>query len=317
MQSVSFLFYDDVDAYWAIQIDAVIIDETLGLETTVLPLDDCRLDLCFRDFQQAIKAGKDLAFAELVDQLLEPLLAQPVGPELTTDVAEHEFRSAAVGADEALDVGVGSIAALITHGRQVQAFVENLPGLAGAASRHRAADVALVRDRAAKAEWLRANKDRRNDRDVGRVRASALIRMIDDEGIPRRDACAEHLDDGGGAGRKRADMQRQHHMLRHDLAPRVHQGAGGILRLPHDGGVAGAEQRILHLLHDAGEAGLDDFEIDRVGRAHRDQFSCVTIRFFHSSTRATWPGLIRVVQSSCSRMAGPLMPEPTSSRSRS
>ncbi len=29
-----------------------------------------------------------------------------------------------------------------------------------------------------------------------------------------------------------------------------------------------------------------------------DHFSCVTIRFFHSSTRAVWPGQITVVQSS-------------------
>src|SRR6266540_4739293 len=157
MQPVSFLFYDDVDAHRTFQIDAVIIDETLGLETAVLPLGDCGLDLCFRDFEQAIEAGEEPPLAALADQLLEPLLAQPVGPELAADVAEHEFRGAAVGADEALDVAVGSIAALVTHGGQVQPLVENLPRLAGAASRHRAADVALVRDRAAEAEKLGAD----------------------------------------------------------------------------------------------------------------------------------------------------------------
>jgi len=88
--------------------------------------------------------------------------------------------------------------------------------------------------------------------------------VIDDEGVPLRDAVAKHIDDGGGAGRERADMQRQHHVLRHHVALRVHQRAGRILRLPHDGGEAGAEQRILHLLHDAGEARLHHFEIDRV-----------------------------------------------------
>ena len=142
----------------------------------------------------------------------------------------------------------------------------------------------------------------------------------------------------------------------------VHQRAGGVLQFAHDGGEAGAEQRVLHLLHDAGERGLHHFEIDgidlhfvlqprhllrRHGRtvrshpltrasmrpcdkaksyelilrkfimdcrvtgersdavlrtampgndaaawidARNHQCSFVTIRFFHSSTRAIWPG---------------------------
>ena len=55
---------------------------------------------------------------------------------------------------------IGLIAALIAHGRQVQALVENLARLAGAAARHRAADVALVRDRAAEAEQRAVDEHR-------------------------------------------------------------------------------------------------------------------------------------------------------------
>ena len=64
---------------------------------------------------------------------------------------------------------------------------------------------------------------------------------------------AEFLDHRAAAGRERADMQRQHDVLRHDFALGVHQRAGSILRFAHDGREAGAEQRVLHLLHDAGE----------------------------------------------------------------
>ena len=204
-----------------------------------------------------------------------------------------------------------AIAALIAHGGKVQALVEDLPRLAGAAARHRTADVALMRDRAGKAEQRAVDEHRRDDRDVRRVRAAAVIGMVDDEGVAFGDVAAERIDDGGGAGRKRADMQRQHHVLRHHLAVRVHQRAGGILQLPHDGGEAGAKQRVLHLLHDAGEARLHHFEVDGVdGHGYRSCLrrpgattttifaSCVTIRFFHSSTRAVWPGQITVVQSS-------------------
>src|SRR5262249_61734979 len=94
----------------------------------------------------------------------KPFLAQPVAPELSTDVADHEFRPAAVGGDEPLDVTVSPVGALVAHGGQMQAFVENLARLARAASRHRPADVAFVRDRAAEAEQLAADEDRRDDR---------------------------------------------------------------------------------------------------------------------------------------------------------
>ncbi len=221
----------------------------------------------------------------------------------------------------------------------MQAFIEGLTCLAGATARYRTADVALVRDRAAKAEQRVADEDRRDHRNVRRVRAAAVIGMVDDERVARRDTVAKRVDDGGGAGGKCADMERQHHVLRHHLALGVHQRTGGILRLPHDGGESRTKQRVLHLLHDAGQARLDDFEIDRVDdhRFLRQAFSChrprrrtiqssisfvqarrslhncagnwmlafagmtaagyVTIRFFHSSTRAIWPGQITVVQS--------------------
>src|SRR5262249_56114261 len=102
-------------------------------------------------FEEAIKACEDVPLAEFAGEFAEPLLAQPVGAELAADVAEHEFRRAAVGADEPLDVGVGPVGALVAHGGPVHALLQNLPRLAPAASRHRPADVALVRDRTAAA----------------------------------------------------------------------------------------------------------------------------------------------------------------------
>ena len=158
----------------------------------------------------------------------------------------------------------GSIAALVAHRRQVQALVEHLARLAGAASRHRAADVALVRDRSAEAEQLAVDEHRAQHAHVGRVRAAAVIGMVDQEGVALGDVVAELRDHRAAAGRERADMQRQHHMLRDHFALGVHQRAGGILRFAHDGGEAGAEQRVLHLPHDAGEARLHHFKIDGV-----------------------------------------------------
>jgi hypothetical protein len=177
----------------------------------------------------------------------------------------------------------------------MQALVENLARLARAAAWHRAADIAFVRDRAAEAEQRAADEHRRDHRHIRRMRAAALIGMIDQEGVTFGDGVAIGLEHRGAARRKRADMQRQHDVLGDYVALRIHQRAGGILRLAHDGGEAGAEQRVLHLLHDTGETRLDDFKIDGVD-GHR-HFSSITIKFFHSSTRATWPAQMTVVQS--------------------
>ena len=175
----------------------------------------------------------------------------------------------------------------------MQAFVESLARLARAASGHRAADIALVRDRAAEAEELAADEDRRDHRHIGRVRAAALIGMVDQEGVALGDGVAVIGEHRGAAGRKGADMQRQHDVLGDDVALRVHQRAGGILRLAHDGGKAGAEQRVLHLLHDAGEARLDDFEIDSVdgcGLLHQMNAGTI-VPAGYSSIRATGPAV--------------------------
>src|SRR5262249_60824383 len=103
MQTVSFLLYDGVNAHRPFQVDAVIVDETLLLETAVLPFGDRGLDLCCRHFQQAIEAVEDFFLAKLADEFLEAPFAKPVGAELPADVAEHELRGAAVGADEPLE----------------------------------------------------------------------------------------------------------------------------------------------------------------------------------------------------------------------
>ena len=241
---------------------------------------------CLRQFEQAVEAGEDFLLAVFGGQLVEPPLAEPVGAELAADVAEHQLGRAAVGADDALDVAERLAAALVAHRRQVQALVEDLARLAGAASRHRAADVALVRDRAAEAEQRAVDEHRAEHAHVGRVRAAAVVGMIDQEGVAFGDVVAELRDHRAAAGRERADVQRQHDVLRDDLALGVHQRAGGVLRFAHDGGEAGAEQRVLHLLHDAGEARLHHFEIDGVD-VHCASY--VTIRFLYSSTRAVWP----------------------------
>ena len=153
-------------------------------------------------------------------------------------------------------------AALVAHRRQMQALVEDFLGLAGTRSRHRPADVALMRDRAAKADTFALEEDRRQHRHVRRMWAAAFVGVVDEKGVAFGDVVII-AQDRGATGRKGADMQRQNDMLGDDVAAPVHDCAGRILRFPHDGRIAGAKQRILHFLHDAVEARLDDLDVDR------------------------------------------------------
>ena len=58
-----------------------------------------------RHFEQTVEARENFLAAIFGRKRVDAFFAQPVGAELAADVAEHEFRRAAVGADDALDVG--------------------------------------------------------------------------------------------------------------------------------------------------------------------------------------------------------------------
>jgi hypothetical protein len=51
-------------------------------------------------------------------------------------------------------------------------------------------------------------------------------------------------------------MQRQYHVLSDNFALTIENSAAGVLRLADNSRVAGAEQRVLHLLNDASQARL-------------------------------------------------------------
>ena len=87
-------------------VDAVVVDETLGLVAAVGPFGDGRAHARFADLEQARETRQHFVLAEFGDELVHPPFAEPVGAELAANVAEHQFRRAAVGGDDALDVGV-------------------------------------------------------------------------------------------------------------------------------------------------------------------------------------------------------------------
>src|SRR5262245_12983571 len=183
MDAVGFLLYDDMNADRLFQLDAIVVDETFSLEATILPLRKGLPQPRLGNFEQAIEAGEHFRLAVFCRESVQAPLPEPVGAKLPADVAEHELGRAAVGTDDAIDVSDRLEAALIAHGGEMQAFVEGLARLAGAASRHRAADIALVRNRAAETEQCALAEHRTDHAHVGCVRAAALVRVIDQEGV--------------------------------------------------------------------------------------------------------------------------------------
>jgi hypothetical protein len=250
------------------------------------PLGDGRAQLSLGGGEQLRCGRPEALHAVLGEKLAEATFAQPRSAELAADVAQYQLGRAAVGGDDALDVAEGDKVALVTHGRQLKPLVEHLARLTRAAARHRAADVALVGDAGAEAQVPAGMEHRREHRHVGRMRAAALVGVVDEEGVARGDVAGIGLQDRGAAGGEGADVERQHDVLGDHPAGRIEQGAGGVLRFTDDGGEAGAEQRVLHLAHDAAEARADHLQLDGADRLrccgvrHRLPAS-LTIRFLN------------------------------------
>ena len=107
MQPVALLLDDDMDAHRLFQLDAVVIDEALGFVAAVAPIRRRRrAPALARSRTGARSSASTLSAPYLRDEFGEPPFAEPVGAELAANIAEHEFRRAAVGGDDALDVGI-------------------------------------------------------------------------------------------------------------------------------------------------------------------------------------------------------------------
>ena len=93
----------------------------------------------------------------------EPLSADRIGGHERMDVAEHLRRIADVLGDQREQVLVGHALAMKLHGRDLQAFLVDLPGLERILG---AADIADVPDRADEPDQAVVVEHRREHRDV-------------------------------------------------------------------------------------------------------------------------------------------------------
>ena len=118
---------DDVDAHRLFQIDAVVVDETFGLEAAVGPFGES-LAQRTRRFEQAVVAREIFSLPNLATSSLSrrsPRRSAPSWPRMSPSTSSGVRLLAAM----MRSISVRLEAALIAHRRQVQALVESLARL--------------------------------------------------------------------------------------------------------------------------------------------------------------------------------------------
>ena len=238
---------------------------------------------------------------------LHPLGRLAAGADHGVEVALALARPAHVVEDEIERGLVGHAAVHDADGRDADAFLEDLGGVAGEAARAHAAHVAPVRAHHREDEEPPVREERIDHGHVVQVGAAG-IGVVVQEDVARVDVVAELLLHRLHRPADRHDVERVVLALGHrdELGVAVHEHAGEVLALVEDRGVGGAHQGHAHLAHDRGEGLAQDLQRDRVhrGGAHA--------RASRSNRRLPWasiapcqPGGTTVVAPNSSTMAGP------------
>ena len=314
----------DLDADRLVELDTVIvevIDEAIG------SLGDGAERLAghdLRTLQEFVEDRGQLVVAVAVGELGQPAPRHRAGRDLGIEVAHHRIGYAHILADHldqrvVEDAGVAQL-----QGRNPQPLLVDLRCVGRHRSRRHAADVLMVCHGAAQRDDLAAMKDRRDDGDVGQVRAAG-VGVVQDVDVAVAHAVdgidLEHLGDRRDEGRQ---MDRDRAGLRERGAVGGEQAGGSVESFLDDGREGTAQQRRLHLVGDAVELVANDFDRDGVEgfglcRGCHGLFpqSAVMIRLPSATTVARQPGSIKVVVSGCSTMAGPRISRPIAIADRS
>ena len=192
-----------------------------------------------------------------------PLHAEPVGRHLRTQVGEALVRDLAVEQDQRLHVGLQRARAIQPDRWDAEAFLIDVLvaaigeiGVVGGVDRP-GGDGAV-------------DEDRLGQHEVGQMGAAALERVVADEHVtgPHVGGVVP-LEDVRDDADEAAEVHRDVLGLAERGARRVEQRGRAIPPLLDVGGIAGADQRLAHLLGDGRERGADHLDGDGVERRRR------------------------------------------------
>ena len=257
----------DRELHRLVDLDAVAVEQPFRRHGALGQTADRRAQRIGGAVEDGGERAGDGFGAEPRAQFLDAIGPHFRDRDLRPDVAAHELGLAAVGEDDAFDVGEEMSAVPDLDRRNQQALVIHLGRVGRCRARDRATDIGLVRDRTREGDDLAARENRRDERHVGHMRQSAGIGMVRDEHVAVfqrvQSVRAVGLEDR--ADQMAVDRRVEEHRRRHDQpAGAIDDHAGEIARLPDDRRIARAIEVIVHLVGEAGDLVAQDLNRDRV-----------------------------------------------------
>ena len=245
----------------------IAVEKILGFIAARGQPVDRRAKTLFREIEICGDGCCRVVRAIALEQLQHALHADIVGSELRFQVADALVRRARVEQDDVDHVAVEHAGAHDAHRRNPQTFLIDALAHRGFRPGHHAADVRVMRDVGDERHDSLPDEHRRDDVDVGQMRAAAVVRIVGDELVARLDLgerialqylvdCADH----------RAQVYRHALRQRDDLALRVKyrgRAVGALLDVRRE---RGAHQGRAHLLGGREQVARDDFRLDRIDR---------------------------------------------------
>jgi hypothetical protein len=303
---------------------SVVVHEPLGLGLAVGELAQQRASGALDDVDGLAEPDLHRVPAELLDQLVQPPLAEGARRALCAQVRDRGLRVADVLGQEIEHVAVVLPAPVQADRREDHALGVHLTQVRTLGPGIHPADVQVVRGRSGPGEEPAVHEDGLQDVHIGGVHR-AQVRMVRDEHVAVVDLASPPFEDRAHHQRHRAELRRDEVGLGDEDAVRREERAAEVLHVADDRAVARALQHDAHLLGGRDEARVDQLEADRVervraraprcraprgrarggaprGRAHVRPRSH---RFPSSSILAAWPRPITTVESICSTIAGP------------
>jgi len=226
---------------------------------------DRRAKALLREIEVAGDRGFRLLHAVTLEELQDAAGTDGVRGELRLQVAHPLAGRARVEQDQVEHVPVELARAHDAHRRDAHAFLVDRLAHRGFRARHHAAHIRVMRDVGDEGDDAPADEDRRDDGDVGQVRAAAVVRIVRDEHIARHDLLLRKaLQYLVHRAHHRAQVYR-HALRQRDHLPRGVEYRGRAVRAFLDvGRERGAHERRTHFLRRREEKTGDDLGPDRV-----------------------------------------------------
>ena len=244
--------------------DSVVLHHVLEDVATVRDLFDLGPHAALGVVHQAVDVLEEARHSVFSGEVRHSPLAQVDRGDQRPEVTEIVTRGANIREQQTphvVDVLAGS---LDLHGRDAQPLVEDFRRFASETRRRHAADLADVADRDCEADRFPVDKDRLEERVLGRVKTAAigivvqediaLLEFVDVDLVHARPQKERHA----------ADHRRAEVAGRHQFAARQRETAGEVERLAENRGIGGAHERDAHVAADGDEYASDDVQRNHV-----------------------------------------------------